>query len=543
MALFATNRFAGDGVTTSYEFNFVGKYLARPHVKVYQEDNATKARTPIAITDSNFLNDTTLRNLPVTPTGKTLVIYRDTPKPPLVDFTNGSRFTEYNMDLVARQGLFVAMEAMDAGGPDARQQLLDAVAVAVGLVNDATAAVSDATAAAATAAASALSASTSATQAQVAQVAAEATLANKQDKLVSGTNIKTVGGQSLLGTGNVPLGDFLYGAAAPNDGGGSDGDVYIQSDGKLWKRGSGVWTYTGIQFAAQSAITDLATAINDAQTTATNAASSASAATTSASAAQAAATGASPMKCRVVLVNAASRIVRLERCGGQVITLGGVVRGLPAAGITLTLPATATPQHLYAGWNGSAVVFITSTAPPVFNTTLAQWVNPGNTNYAAVAYVRPDGLATPAQFLRNYYNGPGMSHYSASLSADYTANWDGTPRQLMTLPILLLPGDTIIVQGLANIMSTPSARTGDLTIVFLGSTLGRARHKHTGENWVWHNYYCMSNTVQRFPDDAPSQVAFELWYTPVSADGSTWSVLGDGASTKLIVNITPYKWA
>ena len=116
MALYATNRFAGDGVTTSYEFNFVGKYLARSHVKAYQEDNATKERAPVPIADSNFLNDTTLRNLPTTPVGKTLVIYRDTPKPPLVDFTNGSRFTEFNMDLVARQGLFVIMEALDAGG-------------------------------------------------------------------------------------------------------------------------------------------------------------------------------------------------------------------------------------------------------------------------------------------------------------------------------------------------------------------------------------------------------------------------------------------
>lgn len=130
MALLATNRFAGDGATTSYEFNFVGKYIARSHVKVYQEDDATKVRTPVAITDSNFLNDTTLRSLPVTPVGKTLVIYRETPKPPMVDFTNGARFTEYNMDLVARQGLFVAMEAMDAGGAEARQQLIDAIVVA-----------------------------------------------------------------------------------------------------------------------------------------------------------------------------------------------------------------------------------------------------------------------------------------------------------------------------------------------------------------------------------------------------------------------------
>ena len=114
MALYATNRFPGDGSTTSYEFNFVGKYIARSHVKVYQEDNATKVRTHVSITDGNFLNDTTLHSLPATPVGSTLVIYRNTPKPPLVDFANGARFTEYNMDLVARQGLFVAMEALDA---------------------------------------------------------------------------------------------------------------------------------------------------------------------------------------------------------------------------------------------------------------------------------------------------------------------------------------------------------------------------------------------------------------------------------------------
>lgn len=148
MALYATNRFPGDGTTTSYEFNFVGKYIARTHVKVYQEDNATKVRAYVPITDGNFLNDTTLRSLPVTPVGSTLVIYRETPKPPLVDFVNGSRFTEYNLDLVARQGLFVAMEAMDAGDIDAREQLLAAIAVVTGLVDDATAAVSDATASA-----------------------------------------------------------------------------------------------------------------------------------------------------------------------------------------------------------------------------------------------------------------------------------------------------------------------------------------------------------------------------------------------------------
>lgn len=181
MALYATNRFAGDGTTTTYEFNFVGKYISRGHVKAYQEDDATKVRTPVVITDAQFLNDTTLHGLPVTPVGSTLVIYRETPRTALVDFVSGARFTEYNMDLVARQGLFVATEAMDAGDVDAREQLLTAISVVMGLVNDATAAVSDSTQAAleaaqsaAAALADAASASASAGTATAAATAAEA---------------------------------------------------------------------------------------------------------------------------------------------------------------------------------------------------------------------------------------------------------------------------------------------------------------------------------------------------------------------------------
>lgn len=115
MALHATNKFPGDGATTQYEFTFTGGYLDRAHVKVYQQDDVTKELTPVAITSSNFLNATTLTGLPVTPIGSTLIIRRETPKAPLVDFTNQSRFTEMSLDLAARQGLFVAVETEDLG--------------------------------------------------------------------------------------------------------------------------------------------------------------------------------------------------------------------------------------------------------------------------------------------------------------------------------------------------------------------------------------------------------------------------------------------
>ena len=112
--LYATNIFAGDGHTTQYEINFVGKYLDKSHVKAYVYDDSTKLSEPVPISPSQWLNDTTITGFPVIPVGKFLIIYRDTQKPTMVDFVNGSRVTETSLDIAARQGLFVAIEALDA---------------------------------------------------------------------------------------------------------------------------------------------------------------------------------------------------------------------------------------------------------------------------------------------------------------------------------------------------------------------------------------------------------------------------------------------
>ena len=50
MATYATNRYPGNGVTTTYEISFTGGYIDRSHVKAYHEDDATKTRVPVAIT-------------------------------------------------------------------------------------------------------------------------------------------------------------------------------------------------------------------------------------------------------------------------------------------------------------------------------------------------------------------------------------------------------------------------------------------------------------------------------------------------------------
>ena len=114
--LYATNRFPGDGMTTQYEISFVGGYLDRTHVKAYVE-GADLVQTPVTLSPGNFLGQYTIGGLATVPVGSTLVIYRDTPKAPIVDFVNGSRFTESNLDTATRQGAFIAAEGADAVSP------------------------------------------------------------------------------------------------------------------------------------------------------------------------------------------------------------------------------------------------------------------------------------------------------------------------------------------------------------------------------------------------------------------------------------------
>ena len=544
MALYATNRFPGDGSTTSYEFNFVGKYIARSHVKVYQEDNATKVRTYVSITDGNFLNDTTLRSLPVTPVGSTLVIYRDTPKPPLVDFVNGARFTEYNMDLVARQGLFVAMEALDAGDSDARQQLLDAIAVVTALVNDATAAVSDATAAAlaaATSAATAQDAATLATSAKTAAGAANtAAQGAKTDALASAS--AAAGSASAASTSASNAASSASTASTQAD---LAGGYAVSANTQASNAATSATNAANSATAAGNSATAAAGSATTAGTHATNAGNSATAAAGSATAAANAVAAVTPMACRVVVINAASRIVRLERCGGTAMTIGGNVRTIPAGGVDITLPAGSTPLHIYAGWNGSTITLSADAVAPTWNATYGRWTKAASTD-TVVAFVRPDALTTPGRFLRNYYNGPGIATFTQSLSTDYTANWDGLERQLISMPFLILPGDNIDMFANACVLCTPLGRVGDLLMrVNGGGDLARARNTHTGETFVWHNYSCHGGVIHRGagPADPATQIILELYYFPVSTTGSTFTVLGDSVSTRLVVSVTPYKFA
>lgn len=110
------NEFPGTAAPapTVVDFNFAGGYISPAHVKAEIFDPVTYLRTPVTVTDDHFVSAFRL-SLPVTvPLGSVLRVYRDTPKDqPLVNFTNGARIAENNLDLVAEQAVFVAAEAAD----------------------------------------------------------------------------------------------------------------------------------------------------------------------------------------------------------------------------------------------------------------------------------------------------------------------------------------------------------------------------------------------------------------------------------------------
>ncbi len=146
--LLSRTSYAGDGVTTAWDFTFASGYLDKAHVKAYVKDSDGD-RTDLVITEANFIGEYQLSIVPPVAISDVLTIYRDTPKDaPLVDFADGSNLTEAALDTLARQAIFVAAEVDDelglVIGPEF-QATADQVAV------DAAAAAASATAAAASA--------------------------------------------------------------------------------------------------------------------------------------------------------------------------------------------------------------------------------------------------------------------------------------------------------------------------------------------------------------------------------------------------------
>lgn len=162
--LYATNRFPGDGTTTTFSISFQGGYISKDHVKAFITD-ANGVRTILPITSGMWVGPYTLNIGRTVAVGSVLTIRRETPKgSPLVDYVNGTRITERNLDLANQQSVFIGAEAhdlFDLAGVE------EAVAAAVGEVSTLVAAAED------SADAAALSAGTASTAAAAAAGAAD----------------------------------------------------------------------------------------------------------------------------------------------------------------------------------------------------------------------------------------------------------------------------------------------------------------------------------------------------------------------------------
>lgn len=600
--LYATNIFPGDNTTTQFELTFVGGYLDRDHVVAYYEDNLSKVQTPIDMGTVTWLGPYTIRLSAPAPIGQNVVVARQTPREPLVDFQGSSRITEANLDLAHRQGLFVAVESLDSSNSEVVNQLKDVI---IGVQEVADAALLSAAAAEGSATSAAGAAGIAAGQAS--QAMSSATAAQGQANAASGfaadallhrnaaegfkndaagsvaavaasaasalASRDTAAGHAsaALGSANTAAGRAAAALASQNaaalsaaSASSSASTATTQASNANTSAGNAAYevtlataqktqatTQAGIATTKATAAAASATAAANSQTaaatSASNAATSASnasvAATVAATASSLAVVGwAGPMQCRVVVVNAATRTLRLERCGGSLITINGVPRTIPAEGVTITMNPSSTPTHIWAGWNGTTVILIENSTVPYYDPTLAQWVYPGNSAYIPVAYARADGLATPSRFLRNYYNGHGQYIHRQTLPADYIGAWDGVDRSIMNMPFLLMPGDTVQVVGGANVMSNPNDRVGDLTINLDGIyVLGRARNTHAGGTFVWCSYTAIGH-FQRGPTDAAQQVIFYMRYHAISGGGDAFVIQANNEN-HITANVIPYKFA
>ena len=512
MATYATNRYPGNGVTTTYEISFTGGYIDRSHVKAYHEDDATKTRVPVAITSGQWLNDYTIQGFAPVPVGRTMVIYRDTPKQPLVDFVNGARFTEYNMDLVARQGLFVAMEAMDATDAESRDELLEAIENIMALFHDLDVAVSSAQAAALSATGSAAAALSSAN--------AAASSASAASTSASAASTARTGAETARTQAETARTQAATSATSASNSAAAASTSATAADGSKTAAAASAATATTQAGLANSRATDAQGSATAAANSAAGAAVSAAAADIARAAAEAAAGSAvsTPLMACCLVYGGAPRIVSLRRWGGNTILIGGVPRTLPESGLNITANTDATTVYnVYAHWTGSAVAVLALINPPTWHAGWGYWVRPGNDQQTYVgSFVGGLIDGAPMEYIRSAYHGPTViTQADGPAGANFL--W-GAVNTVISRSVLLLPGDGIEATVNGTTVSSVAKGTVAARHILKSATLELHR-VDTGwpSSWQYIPVSCQW-ALRRATDDPPS--LFNLSYVLDASAGT-----------------------
>jgi hypothetical protein len=116
LQLYSQNHWLADGEQTIWNFSFADGYISRSYVKAYYLDELN-TQTEVPITNDMFIGPFQLEVDPPVPANHRFVILRDTPKDaPVVNFADGARVSEPNLDQIARQAVHIAAEVMDGSG-------------------------------------------------------------------------------------------------------------------------------------------------------------------------------------------------------------------------------------------------------------------------------------------------------------------------------------------------------------------------------------------------------------------------------------------
>lgn len=216
------------------------------------------------------------------------------------------------------------------------------------------------------------------------------------------------------------------------------------------------------------------------------------------------------MNC-VLVADGFSRQVRLlpkHGGGGCGITINGVVRPLPEIGVVASLPNTGTWYNIYAQWTGSAVVLTYSGAAPTWDPYLRLWTQTGDAEQTFVGVAignlvdarRPDGI-------RSAYNG-GTVLFTTEASGPVSTTY-GTGSVLLTQGFpLVLPGDTLAIEGTATAFASASGGSG-LTL-FLDGVFAREAPQFLWATGGRANNLTISYSLQRPETVASGFVAVRL---------------------------------
>lgn len=127
---FAFRSYTGNGATTTFSLPF--PYLAQAHIKVYVNDM-------LLLTGYSFPTAAQVQFAVAPANGAAIVLRRETPVQPLVNYTNAAALKASNLNVSDKQALYVIQEVADVtiGEFLLNQELLDARDIAVQAAVDA----------------------------------------------------------------------------------------------------------------------------------------------------------------------------------------------------------------------------------------------------------------------------------------------------------------------------------------------------------------------------------------------------------------------